>query len=232
MVLVMSKMGNSTYERTLADFLAMLKDKSSVFCYKDNLQAPELVTMITQEIEKENKLPVIRICWNENDLGGEKFSGNENSFYVFRNFTTVLIKIERMLSREKHLIVVSDISNLEKEQNSRPYIRFLSILLRKSGEYNSTMIAMVDENYNNPLVKAELIPYFKNGFLLTEDKTIKNVKGSHDIKYSIKGDRLYLEPHMQDDMNKIKEIFSLTPEEKKELDRIVGESLEEYRTSL
>jgi hypothetical protein len=67
---------------------------------------------------------------------------------------------------------------------------------------------------------------------VTEGKVIKNREGFSDVKYSIKGDTVYLEPFMQDDMNKIKEIFSLTPEEKKELDRIVGESLEEYRTSL
>jgi hypothetical protein len=190
------------------------------------------VTLITQEIEKKDKLPVIRICWNENELNSEKFTDNSSSFYIFRNFTTSLIKIERMLSQKKHLIVISDISNLEKEQNSRPYIRFLSILLRKSEEYGSTMIAMVGEKCSNPLVRAELIPHFKNTFLLSEEKLIRNKEGFPNIKYSIKNDNLYLESYMQDDMNKIKEIFSLTPEEKKELDRIVGESLEEYRTSL
>jgi len=232
MAVVTIEMANSTHERTLIDFLAVLREKSSVFCYKDNLQAPEFVTRITQEIEKEDRIPVIKICWNENELDNEGFAGNTTSFYIFRNFTTTLIKIERMLSKKKHLIIVSDISNLEIEQNSRPYIRFLSILLRKSEEYESTMIALVGEKCSNPLVKAELIPHFNNSFLLTEGKVIKNREGFSDVKYSIKGDTVYLEPFMQDDMNKIKEIFSLTPEEKKELDRIVGESLEEYRTSL
>ncbi|WMW25335.1 hypothetical protein RE474_01035 [Methanolobus sediminis] len=225
-------MSNSTHERTLIDFLAVLRGKSSVFCYKDYLQTAELVTKIAQEIEKEDKIPVIRICWNENEMDSGNFSGNTSSFYIFRNFTTALIKIEKMLSQGKHLIIVSDISYLEKDQNSRPYIRFLSILLRKSEEYGSAMIAMVGEKCSNPLVKAELIPYFKNEFLLAEGKIIKNREEFPDVKYTIKGDNLYLKPSMQDDVNKIKEIFSLTPEEKKELDRIVGESLEEYRTSL
>ena len=232
MVLVTIEMGESTHEKALLDFLTVLIDKSSVFCYKENLQAPELVTMLTQEIEKVEKLPVIRICWNENELDSVKFEGNTSSFYIFKNFTTALIKIERMLSKEKHLIVVSDITNLEKEQNSRPYIRFLSILLRKSEEYESTILAMVGEKCSNPLVKAELMPHFKNELLITEGKIIKNKEELPYLKYSIKNNRLHLEPYLQDDMNKIKEIFSLTPEEKKELDRIVGESLEEYRTSL
>ncbi|ETA66713.1 MAG: hypothetical protein PWQ51_439 [Methanolobus sp.] len=232
MAVVAIEMGISTHERTLVDFLAVLRGKSSVFCYKDNLQAPELVTIITQEIENEEKIPVIRICWNENELDNKDFSDNATSFYIFKNFTTALIKIEKMLTQGKHLILVSDISNLEKEQNSRPYIRFLSILLRKSEEYDSTMIAMVGEKCSNPLVKAELIPHFKKVFLLTESKTIKSIDGSPEMRYSIENGKLYLETQLQDDMNKIKEIFSLTPEEKKELDRIVGESLEEYRTSL
>jgi hypothetical protein len=57
MAVVAIEMGISTHERTLVDFLAVLRGKSSVFCYKDDLQAPELVTIITQEIEMRKKFP-------------------------------------------------------------------------------------------------------------------------------------------------------------------------------
>jgi hypothetical protein len=225
-------MSNNKHERTLIELLAVLGGKSSVFCYKDGALAANLVTMITQEMEKEYKLPVIRICWNENELDNEMLTDNTSSFYIFRNFTTALIRIEKLISRENHLIIISDISNLESEQNSRPYMRFLSILLRKNEEYGSTLVALVDKECRNPLVKAELIPHFRNCFMVTEGRIIRDNDGLPDIRYSMKGGKLYLEPYLLDDVNKIKEIFSLTPEEKKELDRIVGQGLEEYRTSM
>ena len=154
------------------------------------------------------------------------------SFHVFRNFTNTLIKVEKLLSRSRHLILVADLTTLKQLQNNKSYIHFLSILLRKNGEYKNPMISLVSEEEIDPQVRTELIPYFKNEFVLKDTRMKKISEELIDIRYDTSGNRLYLEPYMQNDINKIKEIFSLTPEEKKELDKIVGQSIEEYRTSM
>ena len=228
-------MGISKHERALMELLEVFRGKNTVLCYKDDSEPAGLVMQIAREIGTKDELPVIRICWNENELGNnnfDDFASSINSFYIFRNFTTALIRIEKLIARKKHLIIVSDISNLEAELNSRAYIRFLSILLRKSEDYKSSMITTFSENYGNTLVKAELVPHFNNRFLLRDERIIHENNKIPDIKYSIRENRLHIEPHFKDDMKKIKDIFTLTPEEKKELDKIVGQSLEEYRTSM
>lgn len=223
---------NSKNQGAFIELLSLLKEKSSVFCYKSDSKARGFATMLAQEIQKEDNLPVIRICWNENEQENHNFPSDTCSFYIFRNYTTSLIQIQKKISRKKYLIVVSDISKLEEGQNSRPYLRFLSILLRKSEEYGSTMITTIDSDSQTPLIRSELIPHFNNYYLIENGKLIIDNKEIPNLKYSIRDDRLYLEPVLQDDLNKIKEIFSLTAEEKKELDKIVGQSFDEYRTSL
>jgi hypothetical protein len=54
-------------------------------------------------------------------------------------------------------------------------------------------------------------------------------KSKDDIQYAFKNDSLMLKSAVSSDLKKIKEIFSLSLEERKELDKIVHEHIEEYR---
>ncbi|WP_340818007.1 hypothetical protein [Methanolobus sp. WCC4] len=226
-------MAPNDQDQTLMEFLNILDRESSVLSYTEGSEVPDLLRSLSREIEKRDAVPVIKIIWNENELPDEDGTGNVTSFHLFKNFTTTMIRIGKLLSGEKHLVVLSDLSSLEQLENNRPYIHFLSVLLRKCEKYESTVLTTMNDEYTCMSVRTDLIPFFNNLFMLEKGKRIKEAKdGAIDLRYTIDEDRLVLEPYMQSDMNKIKEIFSLTPEEKKELDRIVGQSLEEYRTSM
>jgi hypothetical protein len=223
-------MNNQT--RTIIDFCDVIRDKSSLFCYSENAEAEKLVYLLAQELIIKDNLPLIKICWNENNLISDEDAENTASFHLFKNFTSSMIKIEKLLSTKKHLILVTDLSTLKQEKNNKPYIHFLSVLLRKCGEYDSTMLTIVNEDKIENKVKNDLIPFFNNKFILNGKRIRKIGDEIIDLRYKLKENVLHLEPCLQSDMNKIKEIFSLTPEEKEELDKIVGQSLEEYRTSI
>ncbi len=225
-------MDTNKQNKTLVKFLDVVKENSSVFCYDKNPRAEELIRHIIKEMRTKETLPVIRIYWSINEQQNYSDVDSVTSFHLFRNFTSTLIKIEKLLSRSRHLILVADLTTLKQLQNNKPYIHFLSILLRKSGEYRIPMISLVSEEEINPQIRNELIPYFKNEFVLKDARMKKRSDELIDIRYVTSGGALYLEPYMQNDINKIKEIFSLTTEEKKELDKIVGQSIEEYRTSM
>lgn len=218
---------------TFIEFLDLLDQKRSVLSYTEGSEVPELLSLLSEKIESRESLPVIRVCWNENDLPEKDGSANTTSFHLFKNFTLTMIRIEKLLSARKHLVILSELCTLEQLKNNRPHIRFLSVLLQKCEEYQSTVVTTMNEEYTGRSVRTNLVPLFDNLFTLKKDKRIMDEKyGSIDIIYTIDGDELIIEPYMQSDMNKIKEIFSLTTEEKKELDKIVGQSLEEYRTSM
>jgi len=225
-------MDTNKQNKTLVKFLDVVKENSSVFCYDKNPRTEELIRHIIKEMRTKETLPVIRIYWSINEQQNYSDVDSVTSFHLFRNFTSTLIKIEKLLSRSRHLILVADLTTLKQLQNNKPYIHFLSILLRKSGEYRIPMISLVSEEEINPQIRNELIPYFKNEFVLKDARMKKRSDELIDIRYVTSGGALYLEPYMQNDINKIKEIFSLTTEEKKELDKIVGQSIEEYRTSM
>ncbi len=222
----------NTRNQTLTDLLDVLNEKSSVFCYKEDVKAPYILSKLAEEMKSYTSLPVIRICWNENEQKNITFIDELISFHLFKNFTSAMIQIEKLLSNGRYLILLEDLSKLKQLKNNRSYMHFLSVLLNKSEKYRSTIMTTVDqEDVNLPII-SYFVSQFSNRFII-EDTIIKKTEDDlPDIKYKICGETLHLEPNLQTDMNKIKDIFSLTPEEKKELDRIVGQRLEEYKTSL
>lgn len=225
------EMGTNNQNQTLANFLSLIEETNSIFCYDNDSEVSKLTEKIIQEMKRKEPLPVIRIYWNEYEKDSFADLDSVASIHVFRNFTSALIKIEKLISKSRHLILIEDLTKLKHEQN-KPYIIFLSILLRKSRENKSPAISMISADETNPLIRNEIMQFFENTFVL-KNKRIKKINDDLiDIKYYLNEERLYLEPYMQSDINKIKEIFSLTLEEKKELDKIVGQSIEEYRTSM
>ncbi len=225
------KMGTNNQNQTLVNFLSLIKETNSIFCYDNDQKVSELTEKIIQEMKKKEPLPVIKIYWNENEKDNYADLDSVAYIHVFRNFTSALIKVEKLISKSRHMIFIEDLTNLKHEQN-KPYINFLSVLLRKSRERKSPAISMIRADETNSLIRNEIMQFFENTFVL-KDKRIKKMSDDLiDIKYHLNEEGLYLEPYMQNDINKIKEIFSLTQEEKKELDRIVGQSIEEYRTSM
>ncbi len=225
------EMGTNNHNQTLVEFLSLIEETNSIFCYDNDSEVSRLTEKIIQEMKRKESLPVIRIYWNEYEKDNFADLDSIASFHVFRNFTSVLIKIEKLISKSRHLILIEDLTKLKHEQN-KAYINFLSVLLRKSRENKIPVISMISADETNSLIRNEIIQFFENTFIL-KSKTIKKISDDLiDIKYYLNEEGLCLEPYMQNDINKIKEIFSLTQEEKKELDKIVGQSIEEYRTSM
>ncbi|WP_407356226.1 hypothetical protein [Methanolobus sp. WCC5] len=224
-----------TQDGTHAEFLDILNETSSVFFYNEENEIRPFMELLIKEIRNEEPLPVIHITWNEceslNDHSTIDCSTDDiTSLHLFRNLTGTMIKIDKMLSKNRHLIIVQDLSTLKTEKDNKPYIHFLAVLIRKCMQHESTLIAIENQVNARPEIRDCPRPYFTNEFILQHKRIKKSGKKPLDIRYEIKEGILYIEPCLQSDMNKLKEIFSLTPEEKKELDRIVGQSLEEYRT--
>jgi hypothetical protein len=77
-----------------------------------------------------------------------------------------------------------------------------------------------------------LFTIFDTVLYVTEDAIqLGSKKSKDDIQYNFKNDRLLLKPAVSTDIKKVKEIFSLSVEERKELDKIVHEHIEDYRRS-
>ncbi|MDY0386221.1 MAG: hypothetical protein RBT65_03650 [Methanolobus sp.] len=225
------EMGTNNHNQTLVNFLSLIEETNSIFCYDNDSEGSKLTEKVIQEMKRKEPLPVIRIYWNEYEKDNFADLDSIASLHVFRNFTSALIKIEKLISKSRHLIFIEDLTKLKHEQN-KPYINFLSVLLRKSRENKSPAISMISADERSSLIKNETMPLFENTFVLKNKRIRKTTDDSIDIKYCLNEKGLYLEPYMQNDISKIKEIFSLSQEEKKELDKIVGQSIEEYRSSM
>ena len=92
------------------------------------------------------------------------------------------------------------------------------------------MICTVALNALETETQKLLFTIFDEDLYVTEDAIQMGPKKSKDdIQYTFKNNRLTLKPAVNSDIKKIKEIFSLSLEERKELDKIVHEHIEEYR---
>lgn len=221
-------MARNNQNQTLIDFIDKIQARSSVFFYSEDCDEEKLLGLLSEQVFTKHSLPVIHIYWNENKKNSTQNLNKSTSFTIFKNFTSTLIKIEKLLAAEEQVLILADISTIPQGQSSKPYIHFLSILLHKCDKHKSTVMAIAKEEDIN----SDIVSSFNNRFLL-KNRRIKEMDDSGiDLLYEITGNILHLEPHMQSDMSKLKEIFSLTPEEKEELDKLVGQSLEEYRTSM
>jgi hypothetical protein len=132
----------------------------------------------------------------------------------------------------RQLTFLEDLAFLRWRHNKIPFMRFLDLLSSRVRDKQGTMICTVALNMFDTETEKLLHTVFDTVLFVTEDAIQLGPKKSmEDIQYSLMNGRLILKPAVSTDLKKIKEIFSLSTEEKKELDKIVHEHIEEFRRS-
>ncbi|MBN2111107.1 MAG: hypothetical protein JW705_08510 [Methanosarcinaceae archaeon] len=151
---------------------------------------------------------------------------------ISRNLTNTMIKLERLIGGKDHCIVLDSLEELARGVGRDPCSRFLSILLRRSREQNRTVLSFFKAGPFNYDPEHYLFRSFDNIFNV--DKNGISEHSSNNLPQQKDPWQFNTAPAGSDtgtEMEKIKDIFRLTPEEQKELDEIVGERVREFSIS-
>ncbi|MCQ6963354.1 hypothetical protein PV02_09590 [Methanolobus chelungpuianus] len=205
----------------------MLEGKSSIFFHQEPALCPKPLTDIINGIGTAFALPVICMYWSEQT---EQLTyGLQTApamFPVSRDFTATLIRLGKLLAEQQYIIVVHGLDEMAFTVDGRPLCKFIGILADKCSGRHSTMLAVsrnphLDEEYG-----IDTRHLFDNRFRI-EGSTIRQVgPDGHTLSvYDLFGERQAAAKPVGTDMEKIREIFRLTPEEQKELDRIANNKL-------
>jgi hypothetical protein len=143
--------------------------------------------------------------------------------------TSLLLDIESKID-QKQLIFLEDLGFIRWIKNKTAFLHFLDLLFSIMKDAKGTMICTIALNTFEIDIQKLLFSVFNTIFYVTEDSIQLGLKKSvNDIQYAFENGRLILKPAVSTDLRKVKEIFSLSPEEEKELDKIVHKHLEEYK---
>ncbi|KXS40662.1 MAG: hypothetical protein AWU59_2447 [Methanolobus sp. T82-4] len=211
------------------DFLRTLEGKSSLFLYgKAEIPASmgDLITDYCNFFDGS----ILHLYWSESpDMITGPVDCQITQFSISRNLTSSMIKLERLLADKSSLIIFDSLDELALELGMKTCSRFLSVLLRKGREQNRTIISFYREDLNTLDHDSEqyITRSFDEVFRISDSSIYSQDKNLQDPEMSLSRENSSKED-MSTEMEKIKDIFRLTPEEKEELDKIAGDRVREY----
>ncbi|MDK2911763.1 MAG: hypothetical protein PWR29_720 [Methanolobus sp.] len=211
------------------DFLRMLEGKSSIFFHQEPALCPKPLTDIINGLGTAFALPVICMYWSEPP---EQFTyGLQTSPAMFpasRDFTATLIRLGKLLAEQQYLIVVHDLDEMVFTVDGRPLCKFIGILADKCRERHSTLLAVSHDPHQVAVHGIDTSRLFDNRFRIEENTIWQVGPDGHTISgYDPSGEKQAAAKPGDTDMEKIREIFRLTPEEQQELDRIANNKLKD-----
>ncbi|WP_406657695.1 hypothetical protein V7O62_03820 [Methanolobus sp. ZRKC2] len=213
------------------DILKEIEGKSSLFLYKEKVEIPECIKDLILYHYDFFDGAIVHMYWSESsDLIIESVDKNVMSLGISRNLTNTMIKLERLITGRDSFIVLDSLEELTLEVGRKPCSRFLSVLLRRKREQNKTILSFFKINSFNSDSEHYISRSFDNIFRIDDNGILKpensTLSGQIDSSSNDKADS-----DVSSEMEKIKDIFRLTPEEKKELDEIVGDKVKEFTIS-
>ena len=240
-------MTNISGENAGTDLFGLIDGHNVLFVYSEQAKMPELAYCITSSLLEKKGMLMSMLLFNEHTNGSseefkshpglhaelaEKCDGT-SLFSVGSatclDMTEVLMKLEEQM-KLKQLVFLEDLGYLRWRRNKLPFLHFLDLLASHVKDKQGTMVCTVALNALETETQKLLFTIFDEVLYVTEDAIQMGPKKSKDdIQYTFKNNRLTLKPAVNSDIKKIKEIFSLSLEERKELDKIVHEHIEEYR---
>lgn len=234
-------------ENAVTDLFGLIEGYNVLFAYDEYARMPELAYCIGLSLLEKNSVPMYMISFTEQSNGVQKKQRCCQSAQLFNDaiysnsskfiaggatcidMTEMLIKIEANL-QEGQLLFLEDLGFLKWRHNKMPFMRFIDLLASRVKDKKGTMMCAVALNMFDTEVQKFLFEIFDTVLYITGDAIqLDSQKSKDDIQYAFLNDRLILKPAVSTDFKKVKEIFSLSPEEIEELDKIVCEQIEEYR---
>jgi hypothetical protein len=238
-------------ENATKDLFGLIDGHAVLLAHGAQTRMPELVYCMMSSLAETTGVPMSMIFFTEqdrescNEFGCNHISDMDNVFapphgdlqkyslggVTCTDMTELLMKIESKM-QARQLLFLEDLAFLRWRHNKIPFMRFLELLASRVRDKKGTMICTVALNMFDTETEKLLYTIFDTVLYLTED-AIKfgPRKSKDDIKYTLEDGRLLLKSVVSTDLKKVKEIFSLSMEDRKELDKIVHEHIEEYKRS-
>jgi hypothetical protein len=238
-----------TGENAVTDLFGLIDGHNVLFAYSEQARMPKLAYCIISSLLEQTGMPISMVFFTEQTSGAQeelKYHQNLQSFITntydssskfsaggvtCTDMTELLMDIEAKM-QVNQLLFIEDLGFLRWRRNKIPFMRFLDLLASRVRDKKGTMICTVALNMFDTEIQKLLFTIFDTVLYVTEDAIqLGSKKSKDDIQYNFKNDRLLLKPAVSTDIKKVKEIFSLSVEERKELDKIVHEHIEDYRRS-
>ncbi|WP_321420767.1 hypothetical protein [uncultured Methanomethylovorans sp.] len=234
-------------ENAVTNLFGLIDGHNVLFVYSEQAKMPELAYCITSSLLEKKSIPMSMVVFNEHTNGSsEKLKPHLNlhasltekcdGTSIFSvgggtciDMTEVLMNLEEQM-KLKQLVFLEDLGYLRWSHNKLPFMHFLDLLASRVKDKEGTMICTVALNALETEIQKLLFTIFDEVLYVTEDAIQMGPKKSKDdIQYAFTNESLMLKSAVSSDLKKIKEIFSLSLEERKELDKIVQEHIEDYR---
>ncbi|MBC7086226.1 MAG: hypothetical protein H5T43_07680 [Methanomethylovorans sp.] len=239
-------MTDSINKNIIHDLFHLINGHSVLFAYDEKAKMPEIVQCLISSFLDMNDISISTITFTEKTKWScDNFKCNQcmycmlySKYGKFTKFsagltstdmTSLLLDIESKID-QKQLIFLEDLGFIRWIKNKTAFLHFLDLLFSIMKDAKGTMICTIALNTFEIDIQKLLFSVFNTIFYVTEDSIQLGLKKSvNDIQYAFENGRLILKPAVSTDLRKVKEIFSLSPEEEKELDKIVHKHLEEYK---
>lgn len=211
------------------DFLKMLEGKSSLFFHQEHALCSKPLTDIITGLETAFALPVICMYWSETPKQlTYGLQAAPIAFPASRDFTGTLIRLGKLLAGQQYLILIPDFDEMSFTVDKRPLCKFIGILADKCRERHSTLLAVSCNLHKAEGHRIDTSLLFDNRFRIDENTIWQIGPDGHTVSgYDLSGEKQATAKPAGTDMEKIREIFRLTPEEQGELDRIANNKLKD-----
>lgn len=236
-----------TGENAVTDLLGLIGGHNVLFAYSEQARMPELAYCITSSLLEQTGMSISMILFTEQTRGAQENLQCHQNLQPFianthdgsskfsiggvtcTDMTELLMNIEEKM-QVNQLLCLEDLRFLRWRRNKLPFMHFLDLLACRVRDKKGTMICTIALNMFDTEIQKLLFTIFDTVLYVTEDAIqMGSKKSKDDIQYTFNDDRFLLKPAVSTDIKKVKEIFSLSVEERKELDKIVHEHIEDYR---
>ena len=227
--------------------------KNTLLIYQKNAAMPELTYCLVSEILKKHKTPLTWICWDEPANAVKKRLANFNCqmdsttiidtvsnladddctvICAPTNFSSIMRNIHKLMKSGEQILVLDNPSKTGIQNDSAAYLKFQSALLANKNP-DVTIITSIESSLLDPKMQKLLSPQYD--IILHINKDTIQYRGSTEkkqITYTIKDNKLTLEPLFTSNASKIKDIFEISPEETVTLDKIVKKQIDAHKEML
>jgi len=213
-------------------FLELINGKNIIFQYQEDVAVMEILDGVIYDIHNYFHYPEICLCSEEKTVAMQAPDDDRAIIKVSRNLTSTMIKLEKLIFKNKCVVFTGKLEEIISSANKRSKTLFLETLLYKTKENEGILLSAYEKNYFEHHFEKKILGKYDIVINIASNKLlIANMKEAEPIYYTLSNGKLAIRSTPTSDTDKIKEIFQLTSEERKELDRIVGEQIRDFDIS-
>ncbi len=236
-----------------ARITSAIHQKNVLLIYQKNASMPELKYCLVAKILKKYKTPLTWICWDETAEIVKKrlanFDCQINSTTIIdtvsnltdddctvicapTDFSSIMRNIHKLMKNGEQVLVLDNPDKTGIQNNSTAYLKFQSVLLNNK-KADATIITSIESNLLDPKMQKSLSSQYD--IILHINKDTIQFKGTTEkkqIAYSIKDNKLTLEPLFISKTSKVIDIFDISQEEKITLNKIVEKQIDAHKDML